>query len=130
MDYYFKAIRNYAVFTGRATRTEYWVFALIDFIVVILAIIFDIVLGTSPKSYINGAPTFHYGYIFYTYLFALLIPRIAVFVRRMHDIDKSGWLALLIFIPIVGSLFGFVLALLPGTNGPNDFGEDPKMQRD
>ena len=61
-------------------------------------------------------------------MLALLIPRIAVFVRRMHDIDKSGWLALILFIPIVGGVIGFIMALLPGTMGYNDYGPDPKME--
>ena len=104
MQYYFKALQNYAVFSGRASRAEYWYFVLFNAIVSIgIAIIGGIVdlpiLGNL-------------------YSLAVLIPGIAVGVRRMHDVGKSGWFLL---IPI----YNLILACTEGDYGTNEYGPNP-----
>ena len=112
------ALKKYAVFSGRARRKEYWLFVLLYVILALVAIIIDSVVGTfDPES--------GYGLIFILTILGLLIPSIAALVRRLHDIDKSGWWALLLIIPIAG-LALLVLACIDGTKGDNRFGPDPK----
>lgn len=103
MKSYLKVLQNYATFKGRANRSEYWYFILFN-------IIFSIVLNYI--SGIVGLP------ILYTiYSLVLLIPSIAVAVRRMHDVGKSGWFVL---IPI----YGLILACTQGVKGENEYGTE------
>ena len=94
--------KKYATFTGRATRSEFWFFALFTFIVQLLANAIGIAAGSEAI-------------IWLVYL-VFLIPSISVTVRRMHDVDKSGWYQL---IPI----YSFILSVTAGTSGPNRFGD-------
>jgi len=104
MKFYLKVLQNYATFKGRASRSEYWYFTLFN-------IIFSIAL--SYVSVVVNLP------ILYTiYSLALLIPSIAVAVRRMHDVGKSGWF---ILIPI----YGLILACTQGVKGENEYGTEP-----
>lgn len=105
MNYYLAVLKKYAVFNGRARRSEYWYFALSSIVISIALGIIGIVAKTPLLGNI--------------YSLAVLIPSIAVGVRRMHDIDKSGWYLL---IPI----YNIILLAAVGTNGPNEYGEDPK----
>lgn len=114
MEWYIKVLRNYAVFTGRARRKEYWNFVLFNFLNSVLTSYMDLTFGTyNPETGI--------GYLNLAYGLAVLIPGIAVAVRRMHDVGKSGWYML---IPI----YNLVLALTPGEAGPNAYGPDPKAE--
>jgi uncharacterized membrane protein YhaH (DUF805 family) len=106
MNYYLKVLQNYATFSGRARRSEYWYFFLFN---LIFAFCFGIITG------LLGLPDFAAN----LYSIAVLIPSIAVGVRRMHDVGKSGWY---ILIPI----YSFVLACTEGTQGDNEYGADPK----
>ena len=106
MSSYLEVLKKYAVFSGRARRTEYWMFLLISEIIVL-------VLGTGEM--LSGGP----GIMAHIYNLAVLIPTIAVGVRRMHDTDHSGWWLL---FPIVNIVF----ACTEGTRGDNRFGANPK----
>jgi len=111
MNYYLEALKKYAVFEGRARRKEYWMFLLFSVLIeVALEIVGEILgfSGGSRRSVISSL-----------YSLAVLIPSIAVAVRRMHDVDKSGWY---ILIPI----YNLVLILTDGTFGDNQYGPDPK----
>lgn len=105
MKYYLTVLQNYAVFSGRARRSEYWFFFLFNIIISIALMVADEFLKT--------------GFLDSLYSLAVLIPSIAVAVRRMHDVNKSGWFCL---IPI----YNLILACTEGTHGPNDYGSDPK----
>ena len=97
MEWYLKVVRdNYANFKGRATRQEYWMFILFNFIFTIVASVIDAVTGL--------------GFIYILYTLALFIPSIAAVIRRMHDVGKSGWFFL---IPI------YNLILLVSSSDPN-----------
>jgi uncharacterized membrane protein YhaH (DUF805 family) len=105
MEWFLKVLRQYADFNGRARRKEYWMFVLFN---TIFAFIFGFVCG------LIGAPD-----LAQLYSLAVLIPSIAVGVRRMHDVGKSGWFLL---IPI----YNFILAVSEGEKGENQYGANPK----
>lgn len=108
---------SYFGFEGRAPRSEYWWFALFAVLLGIVASIIDGILGTVTA---NGI-----GLISSIASLALIIPSIAVAVRRLHDTDRSGWFYLLNFIPIIGWIVLIVFFVQQGTNGRNRFGDDP-----
>ena len=105
MNYYLKVLQNYATFSGRARRSEYWYFVLFNVIISIALGFIDGMMGISMLSNI--------------YSLAILVPSIAVGVRRMHDVGKSGWFLL---IPI----YNLILACTDGVKGENEYGADPK----
>ena len=108
---------NYCNFEGRAPRSEYWWFALFAVLLGIVTSIIDGILGTVTA---NGI-----GLISSIASLALIIPSIAVAVRRLHDTDRSGWFYLLNFIPIIGWIVLIIFFVQQGTNGRNRFGDDP-----
>jgi uncharacterized membrane protein YhaH (DUF805 family) len=118
MNWYLKVLKQYADFEGRARRKEYWMFILFNIIFAIVAIMLDGALGT------NMAPL-PYGYIYFAYAAATLIPGLAVGVRRLHDIGKSGWFILLAFVPLA-NIWLLVLLATDGVRGDNEYGPDPK----
>ena len=120
MDWMMLPLRRYADFNGRSRRKEYWMFILG---VVIVAIVLGIIEGAMGMSGMVGGV---YGPLTTLLLLGVLIPGIAVQVRRFHDQDKSGWFVLLGLIPLLGGLIVLVFMCLEGTKGPNRFGDDPK----
>ena len=119
MSWYIKVLKAYAVFTGRARRKEYWMFVLFNIIFAIVAIILDNILGTAMEGV-------GYGMIYVLYMLAVLIPSLAVAVRRLHDTGRSGWMILIALIPFVGAIWLLVLLVLEGNAGENKFGPSPK----
>jgi uncharacterized membrane protein YhaH (DUF805 family) len=120
MEWMLMPLRRYADFSGRSRRKEYWMYVLGVLIVAIVLGIVEGILGLSGM--IGGV----YGPLTTLFLLAIIIPSIAVQVRRFHDQDKSGWFVLLSLIPFVGGLIVLVFMCLEGTRGPNRFGPDPK----
>ena len=115
MNWYLKVLRQYADFNGRARRTEYWMFVLFNFIFSVIANLLDYLFGTI--------------YVFSgIYALAVFIPSLAVTVRRLHDINKSGWMILVAFIPVIGAIWLFILLVMEGTPGENQYGSNPKEQ--
>ena len=107
--------QNYVNFTGRATRSEFWYWALFVFLVSIATSAIDYVLfpegWVAPISTLVGL--------------AMFLPNLSVTVRRLHDLDRSGWWVLLALIPIVGMIVLIIWGCTRGTVGPNRFGSDP-----
>lgn len=130
MDWYVKALKQYVDFSGRARRREYWMFFLVNLVIVIVLSVIDTMLGTGGWRSTAGGGSFFasgsLGLLSGLYSLAVLLPTIAVAVRRLHDTDRSGWWILLGFIPIVGGIVLLVFYVLEGTRGPNRFGPDPK----
>ncbi len=120
MEWMLMPLKRYADFSGRSRRKEYWMFLLG---VVIAAIVLGIIEGILGMSGMFGGL---YGPLSMLLILGIIIPSIAVQVRRFHDQDKSGWFVLIGFIPLVGGLAVLVFMCLEGTNGPNRFGPDPK----
>lgn len=118
--------QNYANFNGRARRSAYWWVALFNVIVGIVAGMLDRILGLAyTMSTAAGPMSLGYGPIYTIVLLALLVPSLALSVRRLHDRDKSGWWLLIGLIPIVGAIILLVWFCLKGTAGQNRFGADP-----
>ncbi|WP_421266948.1 DUF805 domain-containing protein [Aeromonas veronii] len=114
MNWYISVLKQYAVFSGRARRTEYWMFVLCNVIVMLLLGMVDKLIGGDNEL------------ISSIYSLAVLLPSLAVAARRLHDTDRSAWWLLLGLIPIIGTLVLIYFMVCNGQQGPNRFGEDPK----
>ena len=115
MDLMLQPLRKYADFTGRARRSEFWLFWLFTIVVGGIAGALDYMLfpgEVEPLQLIVGL--------------GLMIPSLAVAFRRLHDTDRTAWWLLLWLIPILGWIALLVFYLTPGTGGPNRYGPDPK----
>ena len=124
MNWYLEALIKYANFKGRARRKEYWLFTLFNFLISFILLIVDSLIGSQ-------------GVLFILYFLATLLPNLAVTVRRLHDIGKSGWWILISIIPIIG---GIVLVIFmctdsqsgnsfDDTTGRNQYGGNPKLNK-
>ena len=124
MEWYLKVMRdNYANFSGRARRKEYWMFVLVQAIVMIGLMILDSVLGLDFE--LQGI-SLGYGYLYLIGLIVHFIPSLAVLVRRLHDVGKSGWFYFIFLIPLIGVLWLLVLYCTEGQKQDNKWGPDPK----
>lgn len=124
INWYKKVVlENYANFSGRARRSEYWYYTLMNLIFVIIAMILDKVLG------INFDPL-PYGPIYALYALAVLVPGLAVAVRRLHDVGKSGWFMLIALVPLIGGIWLLVLFCTDSEAGDNQYGPNPKSATD
>lgn len=119
MNWYLHVLKNYATFSGRARRKEYWMFFLISALISIVLTLLDILLGTYSMKYEAGLFSGLYSLL-------ILIPSIAVVVRRLHDTDRSGWWILISLIPLIGVIVLFVFICLDSQPGTNRFGANPK----
>jgi len=127
MKYYLKAFQNYANFSGRARRSEYWYFVLFNFIFTLTAILIDNLVGDTFKVDSDyGTQVLPYGYIYLIYCIAIIIPSLAVMVRRLHDVNKSGWFIFISLIPFIGAIWLLVLLFTDSTFGNNKYGPNPK----
>ena len=124
MEWYLKVMRdNYANFSGRARRKEYWMFTLFFMLFLLVpSFIFGVLIGMFP----NFTVLISGGIILVALYFIHLVPALAVTVRRLHDTGKSGWLYLLALIPYIGSLIIFIFTVIKGDRGDNKYGPDPK----
>ena len=118
MDWYLGVLKKYAQFQGRARRKEYWMFVLINFLIGIVLGVVDGMLGLVGPSGV--------GPLGGLYALALLVPSIAVAVRRLHDTGRSGWWLLIGFVPLIGAIVLIVFMASAGHAGANEHGEDPK----
>ncbi len=119
MNWYLKVLKNYTVFSGRARRKDYWMFGLFNIIFSAVAVILDNVVGTAIED-------IGYGLFYILYALAVLTPSLAVAVRRLHDVGKSGWMIFIAFIPLIGSIWLLVLTVTDSTPGENQYGPNPK----
>lgn len=113
-------LKRYLDFAGRSRRKEYWMFFLLVIILEVVAMVLDNVLGMGQM--IAGI----YGPLLVLLMLVLIVPGIAVSIRRLHDIDRSGWWVLIALVPFVGGLVLLVFFVVEGTRGANRFGPDPK----
>ena len=111
--------KKYAVFSGRASRKEFWLFTLF---MLVAAFVLGFIDGMQGNFYFDGG----FGLLSGAFYFASLLPGIAVTIRRLHDTSRSGWWILLSFIPLIGSIWVLVLCCLDSNEGDNDFGASPK----
>ncbi len=116
MNYYLAAWKKYATFSGRAQRAEYWVFTLINLAIIVAGIALGEVFGDKRViPVVVGA-----------FILAMLIPSIAVTVRRLHDTEKNGWWIFIKLVPLVGSIVLLIFLLDDSQLGDNKYGPNPK----
>jgi uncharacterized membrane protein YhaH (DUF805 family) len=112
MNWYVKVLKQYVDFSGRAQRMEFWMFALINYLIMFGLYIIDIVLGL--------------GFLGALYALGVLLPSIAVGVRRLHDTNRAGWWLLLGLIPLIGAIVLLVFFIQDSQPGANEYGPNPK----
>lgn len=115
MNWYLKCWQQYADFNGRARRKEYWMFCLFNFII---SFVIGVIAGLTGM--------YELIYLSYIYGLAVFIPSLAVCIRRLHDVGKSGWMYLIVLIPIIGVIWLIILFCTDSQYGPNEYGENPK----
>jgi uncharacterized membrane protein YhaH (DUF805 family) len=113
MNWYLDVLKKYAVFNGRARRTEYWMFFLFN---IIIAIVLAVIEG------IIGSP----GVLGLIYGLAVLLPGIGVSIRRLHDTNRSGWWLLIGLVPVIGAIVLLVFFVQDSQPGENQYGPNPK----
>jgi len=119
MKFFIDGIKNYANFSDRATRQQYWMFYLFYILITIALTLIDMALGLyDPMSAMGLFSTI--------FTLGLLIPSIAILARRLHDIGRSGWWILLVIIPLIGALVLLIFAVLDSEKGLNKWGESTK----
>lgn len=125
IDWWKKVVfKNYANFTGRARRAEYWWFVLFHIILVFSVYAFVIIANVNENIFLGSISAV---LVFIVFL-GTLIPNLAVVVRRLHDLNKSGWNFLLYFIPLVGPILMLVWLCTEGDRFANRYGDDPKNE--
>jgi uncharacterized membrane protein YhaH (DUF805 family) len=130
MSIMFEPLRKYASFSGRARRREYWLFSL--FVTLVSVVLFqlsapvgnwaDPAMGPDDLSFGNEIVALALG----LFLLLMLLPSLAVTIRRLHDSNRSGWWWFIGLLPVVGGIVLLIFYLMDGTEGPNRFGADPK----
>ena len=113
-------LKNYANFSGRARRAEFWYFTLASFLIYIIFAVLTAITGVA----IDGSPLL--AIVFAIFYLSLIILTLAVTVRRLHDINKSGWYYFISLIPLVGSIILLVWLFTDGDRFVNNYGDDPK----
>ncbi|MBD0708704.1 MULTISPECIES: DUF805 domain-containing protein [unclassified Streptomyces] len=113
MNWYLEAFKKYAVFSGRARRKEFWMFGLFNFLVSLVLVIIDNVVGYPVLTPLYGL--------------ASLLPSLGLSIRRLHDTGRSGWWILFSLVPLVGAIVLFVFSVLDGDQQENQYGPNPKQ---
>ena len=111
MNWYRAVLKKYATFGGRAGRAEFWMFFLINFLIIMGLVMIDTLIGL--------------GFLGGLYGLAVFLPTLAVYVRRLHDSGRTGWWMLIAFIPLIGFLVLLIFMLLEGNPGDNEYGPPP-----
>jgi len=119
MKWYLEPFKKYATFTGRSRRKEFWQFVLFVFLVQVVLGVLDRMTGT----YSEGA---EFGFLGGAFSLFVLIPSIAVTVRRLHDIGRTGWWILIYLLPFIGAIVMLVFMVLDSQPETNQYGPSPK----
>ena len=112
VEAYLKMLSNYAVFTGRSRRRDYWLATLMNLIIIVVLLLLSSLLSIFMILY-------------YLYALAILVPGIALSIRRLHDTGRSGWWFLIVFVPFVGSIALLVFMCMDSVDD-NEYGPNPK----
>ena len=113
MNWYLAVLRNYTGFSGRASRTEFWMWTLVNFIIGV--VLYILALAVHPLLF-----------LVIVYDLAVLIPGLAVSFRRLHDTDRTAWWLLIYLIPLIGAIVLLVFFCMDSTPGDNRYGSSPK----
>jgi uncharacterized membrane protein YhaH (DUF805 family) len=124
MHGYLQALRKYAVFSGRARRAEYWQFTIVNIIIsLVLSLLLSLLRSLGAGAGVQLALSLFAS----LYSLAMILPSLAVTVRRLHDTDHSGWWLFISLVPIIGSIALFVWMVSDSDGGDNYYGRNPKM---
>ncbi|MBA7561377.1 Inner membrane protein YhaI [subsurface metagenome] len=118
MSWYFRVLKKYAVFSGRAGRKEYWYFVL-----------FNLIIGWALsfiESFVGIAPELNFSILSLIYSLAVLLPGLGVAIRRLHDIGRSGWWLFIGLIPFAGAIVILVFTATGSQIGTNEYGPSPE----
>lgn len=118
MNWYFEVIKKYIVFSGRASRSEYWYFILFNLLIGMVLGGIESVIGISGD---DAGPLVRFYSLF------IFLPAWTVAVRRLHDTNRSGWWLLIHLIPVIGTIVFIIFAIEDSTPGDNDYGRNPKI---
>jgi uncharacterized membrane protein YhaH (DUF805 family) len=121
MNWYLEGLKNYATFSGRARRKEFWLFVLLNFIISVILIGVDLSTGTFSEK--TGV-----GLLGGVYAWAVVLPSLALTVRRLHDTDRSAWWLLILLIPFIGAITLLVYSAQDSMPGQNQYGANPKEE--
>lgn len=129
---YKSMFKKYAQFNGRSRRSEYWLASVMNFIIVMafylimfIPMMIDITSNGEPSGLTAGIMGI-FGLLIFAYAIAILVPSLAMSVRRLHDTGRSGWFLLLNLIPYIGGIIIFVFSVLDSQPGANQYGPNPK----
>lgn len=118
IGHYIDVFKKYNVFIGRSGRSEFWYFVILNlFFIWIISIILDELTNLSLDATVSLVLLCFIG---------ILLPSIAVLIRRLHDANYSGWLSMVVFIPVIGWIILFIILLIPGSKTENQYGQNPK----
>lgn len=118
MEYFLSVVRdNYANFSGRARRAEYWYFALFYTIIYVLLYLVGRLVGHDAGGQLLAG----------LFSLALLLPSIGVAIRRLHDTNRSGWFLFLLLIPLIGAIILLVFYCQDSDVSDNQYGPNPKL---
>ena len=121
MNWYIDVLKKYAVFSGRAQRAEYWYFVLFNILISFVLAVIDSTTGSfSPETGI--------GFLGGLYSLAILIPSIAVSVRRLHDTGRTGWWLLIFLVPLIGAITLLIFMIFDSHPGDNEYGPNHNIE--
>lgn len=127
IEWYKKVVfENFGNFNGRARRSEYWFFGLTQVLILFTLVILGAIVGSLFDNAFVGLFVGYMVFAFYSMI--TVVPTLAVTVRRLHDVGKSGWFYFIALIPFVGSIWLLILFCTEGAHGPNEYGADPKNE--
>ena len=118
MNWYLEVLRKYAVFDGRARRTEFWLFVLFNGLIVFVLSFIEAIVGITPIAGVSILGSL--------YSLAVFIPSLAVGARRLHDTGRSGWWLLIYIVPLIGAIVLLVFFVQDSQDGDNQYGPNPK----
>lgn len=139
MDWLVLPFTKYAQFSGRSSRKEYWIFVGSMLTTITVLMLIESFLGTSKLDYEQGAQQMllqplavinNAGPLTMLFVLGTIIPFLSVGVRRLHDVNRSGWLLLVILIPVLGQIVLLYFFLQKGTASPNRFGDEPNPEEE
>jgi uncharacterized membrane protein YhaH (DUF805 family) len=119
MNWYFGGLKQYAVFSGRARRKEYWFFQLFTILIVLALLVVDTVTRTTGAK--GGL-----GMLSGFFMLATFLPSLGMLIRRLHDTNRSGWWIFINLIPLVGPIIMLVFTFLDSQQSTNQYGPNPK----
>jgi len=127
MNWYLKGLKQFKNYEGRARRKEFWMFTLFHFLIILVISLINFLLKYITNDFEGKDLIVQIiGTVMGVYILAMIIPALALTVRRLHDVGKSGWMILISLIPIIGGIWLLILMFTDSNTGENQYGTNPK----